>query len=636
VNATKAASVAKTTPISEPDSSDPKDTGFRPSLTPEHRADLHASGITDEALAEAGVYSGSKGFLLPWWDGVESFDLPVFDREKRPMDRKGKAIHNLFPSKGDAERSPIGPNVVRMPDNPVGVLVLEGIRQQLAGLSYAPPGWGVVGINGVRGVHEGNVGRCSWAKGLPVVLLPDADYRDPEKPGVKAGADATARHLLSAGATEVRLASARGVGKEGLDDVLARTVPEKRAELLAGLIEKAERIGGAATDDAPLFVSGTEFLAAAMVRTPALWGTRDGDVTLGAKGESLMLVGPPGVGKSTMAHLVVFGRLGLLGDAVGWPVTPDGGRVLYLAMDRPQQIARAMYRLVRPEHREVLGDRLVVREGAVPGVDLVEQREWLLDRAREVGATTVVVDSIKDVLPDPSDERRAGLYNQARQLCLAAGIEWIELHHNRKANGANKEPNTLDDVYGSRWLTAGAGSVISLYGQPGDVVVSMSQLKSSAGDFFPRAVLLEKETGQMRPYEELTLDLVLGRVGESGISARRMAEKLYGTSKPSPSQVESTRAKLKRMVRAGLAEEFAAKVDGGQMFRAAGGVGPNPNAGAETPNAEAPPSVEALGITPTPASNASANASNVSTSTQVAPPTRGPMPPMGIQRAGGL
>jgi putative hemolysin len=49
----------------------------------------------------------------------------------------------------------------------------------------------------------------------------------------------------------------------------------------------------------------------------------------------------------------------------------------------------------------------------------------------------VVIDSLKDVLPDPSDEKRAGLYNRARQFCLAAGVEWIELHHNRKSNAGH-------------------------------------------------------------------------------------------------------------------------------------------------------------------------------------------------------
>jgi AAA domain len=316
-----------------------------------------------------------------------------------------------------------------------------------------------------------------------------------------------------------------------------------------------------------LFIDGATFLLSVGLDEPALWGA--GDVCLWAPGESLMFVGPPGVGKSTMTHLVVFTRLGLLPDAVGWPVVPGGSKILYLALDRPKQIARAMKRLARTDHWPILRERLVVRNGPLP-VDICDEREWLRDQALEIGADTIVVDSLKDVVPNPSDEDRAGRYNQARQIALAAGVEWIELHHNRKGGVGNKEPNTLDDVYGSRWLTAGAGSVVSLFGEAGDVVVSMKQLKTPSGEFFPRKILLDKDTGLIRPFEELTIEILLGRVGRSGASARRLAEQLFNTKKPDQNQIVKTRSKLKRMVKAGLVEEFESLVDGGQMFRNGG------------------------------------------------------------------
>lgn len=320
--------------------------------------------------------------------------------------------------------------------------------------------------------------------------------------------------------------------------------------------------GAGAEENASLFITGADFLLSATLDEPSLWG--DGDVHLWSPGESLMLVGPPGVGKSTMGHLLVFGRLGLLPDTLGWKVQPDDRKVLYLAMDRPKQIARAMRRLVQPEHHQVLTDRLVVRNGPLP-VDLLSQPAWLRDRALEVGAGTVVVDSVKDILPgyDPQD---VGRYNNARQFCLASDVEVLELHHNRKANGTNKEPNTLDDVYGGRWLTAGAGSVLSLFGQPGDTVISLKQLKTPAGELFPRKVLLDKDAGQMSIYGEITLDALLNQAGKAGVSVRTAAERLFSAKKPSDSQVESTRGRLKRLVKAGLVEEFKTSL-GEQCFR---------------------------------------------------------------------
>ncbi len=59
------------------------------------------------------------------------------------------------------------------------------------------------------------------------------------------------------------------------------------------------------------------------------------------EGEALLIVGPSGVGKTTLTGQLVRARMGL-GDGLvlGMPVSP-GRRVLYLAMDRPAQIARA-------------------------------------------------------------------------------------------------------------------------------------------------------------------------------------------------------------------------------------------------------------------------------------------------------
>ena len=43
--------------------------------------------------------------------------------------------------------------------------------------------------------------------------------------------------------------------------------------------------------------------------------------------------------------------------------------------------------------------------------------------------------------------------------------EIIELHHDRKAQQGNEgRERSISDVYGSRWITAGAGSVILLVG----------------------------------------------------------------------------------------------------------------------------------------------------------------------------
>lgn len=298
----------------------------------------------------------------------------------------------------------------------------------------------------------------------------------------------------------------------------------------------------------PLFLSGEVFLDGIGDDEPPIWG--NADTHLWARGESLMLVGPPGVGKSTLAHLVVWARLGLIDDVFEFPVMDDGRKVLYLAMDRPRQIGRAMKRIVRPDHRKTLRERLLVQNGPLP-VNLTKETDWLLTQAQTFGVGTIVVDSLKDVVPNLSDEETAGAYNTARQRCLAEGIEWIELHHNRKTTSEGRAPKTLDDVYGNRWLTAGAGSVVSLFGQAGDAVVEMSQIKTPAGDFFPKKVSIDKDSGVMTFFEEVTVESALRAAGTAGVVVGDLALKVYGVKAASKSQIESVRQKLERMVKKG-------------------------------------------------------------------------------------
>jgi len=120
--------------------------------------------------------------------------------------------------------------------------------------------------------------------------------------------------------------------------------------------------GAAERDDTPeMLVDGATFLLDLPEGVPAVWGA--GDDVLWPEGEALTIAGPPGVGKTTLVSHVLVAMLGIADPHVlGLPVAP-ARKVLYLAMDRPQQIARALARHVRPEHRTILAERLVVWKG---------------------------------------------------------------------------------------------------------------------------------------------------------------------------------------------------------------------------------------------------------------------------------
>ena len=297
---------------------------------------------------------------------------------------------------------------------------------------------------------------------------------------------------------------------------------------------------------AALMVSGGRFILDAPDTVPAVWG--DGAQVVWAEGEALLITGPPGVGKTTLAGQVLSARLGIGGAVLGLPVKPTTSKVLYLAMDRPRQIARSLRRTLGRANRVVLDERLIVWQGP-PLKDIAAHPELLSEMARAAGADTVIVDSLKDAAVGLSDDTVGAGYNRARQLCLAAGIEVAELHHMVKRGANGGKPTSLADVYGSVWITAGAGSVLLLWGEPGDPIVEAVHLKQPAEPFGPLMVIHDHDTGTSKVWQETDLTEITKARGEMGITAKGAAMILFSTDNPSPAQVEKARRKLNQLPR---------------------------------------------------------------------------------------
>lgn len=289
-------------------------------------------------------------------------------------------------------------------------------------------------------------------------------------------------------------------------------------------------------------LDATQFLDGWGVTAQPVWG--DGPACLWASGEACTLAGGQGTGKTTLAAQLVHARLGLSDSLLGFPVAPTARRVLYLAMDRPHQIARAM--------RRTFGDRrpdgLVVWAGP-PFADIAERTDTLLTLAEMADADTVVVDSIKDAALGVSDDKVGAGYNRARQRLLTAGVELLELHHLIKRNAAGGKPKELEDVYGSVWLTAGSGSVILLDGKAGDPVVTLHHLKQPADEVGPLQVLHDHNRGLSTVVDEV--DLVEVARQRTGITATTAAVVL-GFLDPDRNTVERARRKLERLAERGL------------------------------------------------------------------------------------
>jgi replicative DNA helicase len=311
------------------------------------------------------------------------------------------------------------------------------------------------------------------------------------------------------------------------------------------------------TDPRARLEPGGQFILDAPRTAAAIWG--EDDRVLWAAGESLLIVGPPGVGKTTLTIQLVAGRLGIIDRLLGLPIVASH-RILYLACDRPAQIQRAMRRVFTEEHRELLEERLAIWKGP-PARSFGDDPSLLTAMARDAGADTVVIDSLKDVAPGLAKDEVGAALNVAIQTATAENIDVLALHHQRKEQ-AGAKPTTLQDVYGSGWIAAGAGSVVLLWGDAGDPIVELRHLKQPAEPIGTMKVEHDHHAGRTTIYRGAVDELVALRNRPNGITIRELAQ--LETGKPNPSDNDRKRAerRLNGLVRRGHAHKTGSEKGG--------------------------------------------------------------------------
>ncbi len=316
--------------------------------------------------------------------------------------------------------------------------------------------------------------------------------------------------------------------------------PGAVAEAAAALTR--EEVAG----DARRAVDAADWLHAQPEGCPAVWGK--GDAVLWAEGEPLMIYGPDGVGKTSLAQQVVLHICGIRQDVLlDLPIVRAERPVLYLACDRPRQARRSLYRMIPREKHEDLRDRLLVWEGPLPFV-IPAQTKALLDFCQLHDAGYLVIDSLKDVAVELTNPEVALKVNQAFQWLNASGIELLVLHHPRKdPAGAPAKAKALADVYGDRNFVSGMGSVISLHGKGGDPIVELEHLKQPAGEVGPFKILHDHDLGVSTLFEHSTLIDILTDA-ERPLVVSEIACRFFGVVEAERNQMEKVRREMRKLV----------------------------------------------------------------------------------------
>lgn len=282
---------------------------------------------------------------------------------------------------------------------------------------------------------------------------------------------------------------------------------------------------------------------------PALWG--HGDDVLWAEGEGLMVAAPQGVGKTTIAQQLVVHGLGIRSaPLLGHRVRPMRS-VLYLALDRPRQALRSMRRMVSDGDRDALAKGLQIWEGPLPR-PLVGSPQLLVEMCSHVNADVLIIDSLKDVAPGLSEDAVGASVNSAIQHVIAARIDVLTLHHTRKTNSESGK-RTIDDIYGSTWLTSGMGSVLLLEGRAGSESVRATHVKQPADEVGPLSLRHDHQLGMTTLQSGSDpLKILVSLTG--WISAKEFSMALSGDPSPERRLVEQARRQLEKLVEAQQAE----------------------------------------------------------------------------------
>lgn len=179
----------------------------------------------------------------------------------------------------------------------------------------------------------------------------------------------------------------------------------------------------------------------------------------------MILAGEPGIGKSQLSMQFLMAAARGQSSYLGFPIQ-TGRKGLFISLEMPTVELKSLFRTMK---NGMPTDEQVLLNENLSWIDRGESLNFRDERVRKLIEETISINNIELMVVDSLS--KMGIQKMQDEERIIEMMEWFDavrkryncslwiIHHNRKSSGERKA-DTMDDVYGSRFITAGATSVV--------------------------------------------------------------------------------------------------------------------------------------------------------------------------------
>lgn len=195
----------------------------------------------------------------------------------------------------------------------------------------------------------------------------------------------------------------------------------------------------------------------------------------------MIVTGKPGVGKTQLTIQILI-HMALGKPFLGWEVTQPR-KVAFVSMEMGQAEIKVfmeeMDYILSPEERALLHENfLIIPIGQTLMFDNIADQKKIDQFLEAYHPEVCGFDSLsKTTLASLEESAVKKVMDFADQIRMHHDCSVMFIHHDRKAQIGNKKPNSLEDVYGSFYITATATTVVGMWQNDKTYGIELSYLK---------------------------------------------------------------------------------------------------------------------------------------------------------------